>query len=90
MDDILAGLGGYANLTPGGIVLLVILLIFTGRLVPSRYYNEALSERDRWRLAAETEERKGAEYLQQNGLLIEALKTTQHVIESIPAKGGEE
>lgn len=49
------------NIGAGGLVILSIWMIFTGRLVPRRYYDElaarltaALEERDNWRKAAES------------------------------------
>lgn len=68
----LADLGvGWLDVGAGGIVILAIYMIFTARLVPQKYYDEALSrvehertEKDKWRTAAE-------KLLEQNTLLLQ-------------------
>lgn len=36
----------------GALVTLVVILIFTGRLVPRRYHDEVRAERDEWKRVA--------------------------------------
>jgi hypothetical protein len=57
-----------------GIVTLAIWMIFTGRLVAGRHYQELRDDRDHWRKAHEVSEEGRAELRRQNDLLLEAQK----------------
>ncbi len=80
----LAELGGWGPLTAGGLVLLAVWLIFTGRLVPRLYYLEMQTSRDRLQAAVEKRDAALAEMLRQQAELLEALQTTKRAIEALP------
>lgn len=42
------------NMGAGGVLVLVVFLIVTGRLIPMFYYKELKEDRNRWRTAAES------------------------------------
>lgn len=70
-------------LTPGGIILAGVALIYLGRLVPYRFYKDIKDERDTYRLAFETERdaRKASD--EQTSKLLEDTKTNKHLLEAI-------
>lgn len=53
VEEIIPG-AAWENITAGGALVLVVLLIVTGRLIPLFYYKELKGDRDRWRVAAES------------------------------------
>lgn len=57
-----------------GIVAAAIWMIFTGRLVVGRMYQELKEDRDHWRRAYETSEEGRDELRRQNDLLLSAQK----------------
>ena len=55
---------GWADLGATGLLIITILMIFTGRLVPKRYFDLLAEDRDLWRTAA-------TKLLEQNEKLLE-------------------
>lgn len=85
MGDLLAGIptevitgGGL-----GGIVLLGICLIMTGKLVPGRLHDEVRQDRDKWRLTAETSEKRGDVLSAQLEKLLTQGQTTETLMKAI-------
>ncbi|MBJ6623636.1 hypothetical protein [Streptomyces sp. DHE17-7] len=70
-----------------GLVILVVVMILTGRLVPRSYLEDARADRDYWR-AAHTEEvsARQAERDLTNELL-EVAQTADRVLMSLPRTG---
>ncbi|MGW1389455.1 hypothetical protein [Streptomyces griseoluteus] len=76
----------------GALLTLVVLLILTGRLVPRRTHEDALSDRDTWRTAfLESEAARKVEHEQVEELL-EMAKLGGHILAALPRPGqaGEE
>lgn len=72
------------NLGAAGLLVLVVLLILTGRLVPRSTLLDMRDERDTWRSAhAESEAARQAEREQVTELL-ELSRTAGHVLTSLP------
>jgi len=80
----LAELGDYGPLGATGLVVLVIILIFRGKLVPSRYYDEALRSRDEALEAVDKKDDIIAELVEQQKVLLVGNLTTKRVIEALP------
>lgn len=76
------------DLGVSGLLVLVVLLILTGRLVPRSTLQDMREERDTWRAAhAESEVARQAERAQVTELL-ELSRTAGHVLTALPrAKG---
>lgn len=79
-------LGGlpWAELSPSALLALVVLFILLGRLVPKSHLDQAYSERDHWRTAAE-------EAIDQNRLLLDAARPAVRIAEAVQQQiaGGE-
>lgn len=83
----LAELGiNLVDISAVGVLALAVLMIFTGRLVPKRYYEEALlrieherEAKDNWRQAAES-------LLAQNGMLIQRDDISMATLNAIRAR----
>lgn len=76
---------GWTDVSAGAIVILAVLMIFTGRLVPRRYYEDMQAQRDTWRAASEKSDA-------QNALLIDRADATLAILQSLEAqarKGGQ-
>ena len=71
------------DLSLGSLLGLAVLLIFLGRLIPSRTYNEKKQEAENWRNAYETERDARAVSDLQTVELLELAKTTKALIEAI-------
>lgn len=54
-----------------GVLALAVLMIFTGRLVPKRYYEDALSRVEAERLSKENWRQAAESLLEQNTLLLQ-------------------
>lgn len=66
------------------LLVLVILLILTGRLVPRRTHEDALSDRDNWRQAyLESEKARAVEH-DQTGELLEMARLGGHILTALP------
>lgn len=70
-------------LTPSALIGLAIFFIFTGRLVPKRFYQEKVNESDRWRLAYEVQRERADKSDAQTAELLEVTKTTHAFIVAI-------
>jgi hypothetical protein len=84
-----------AVLTPAGLIGLFFLLVFTGALVPWRFYKEKREEADKWRKVAETEREARATSDAQTKALLELAKTDHEILVSLlraadnPRRSGE-
>jgi hypothetical protein len=72
-----------------GIVTFIIFSILTGRLYSRKAVDEIRQERDDWKQAAQDEKKANQMLLKQNGDLIDAGRTTERVIRSLPDVGGD-
>lgn len=88
MTSWLAEFGGVASLTPAALLGIVLMMMFTGRLVTLREHKEMRADRDEWRKVAEDRGDMIRELLDQNSALIDAGLTTQQVLKAIPPVGG--
>lgn len=71
------------GLTPAGLLLLVVLMVLTGRLVPRSMYQEKKSEADRWHAAYELERTARLASDSQTRELLELAKTGTKVLEAV-------
>lgn len=75
-----------------GLLALVVLMILRGSLIPRRSFQDLVAEKDRqietWRTAYETGQSVQEVQRQQISALLEANRTTTHVIESLPHAAG--
>lgn len=71
------------GLTAPTLLLVAVLLIFTGRLIPQRYYKEKVEEATRWKLAYEDEKEARRVSNAQSMQLLESVKTNHAVIEAM-------
>lgn len=60
----------WTDLGATGLVVLVVLMIFTGKLVPKRYYDEALTRCAEEREAKENYRKAAETLMEQNGELL--------------------
>lgn len=67
----------YDQIAYAGVVTFIIFQILTGRLVPRKSL-------ENWRAAYLASEKANHELLRQNGLLIDASKTTAKLVDSLP------
>lgn len=95
MEDFFTGLP-WSQMGWGAVVLLVVIMIFRGKLVPERHYIEAVAERNLWREAARASEEARNKEREVNEKLAQALGdllgemgTITHIIESLPGYGTE-
>lgn len=61
---------------PTGLLSLVVLLIFFGKLVPQRFHNDVRAQRDEWKKTAE-------EALKQNTVLLETAHTANATFKAL-------
>lgn len=81
-----------AMLTPSlgatGLLAVVVIMILTGRLVPKSAIEDLRTDKDKqieiWRAAYETSMSAQEVQREQISALLEATKTTTHVIQSLP------
>jgi hypothetical protein len=71
------------GLTPAGLLLLAVLMVFTGRLVPRATLRDTQIERDKWRQAYEGERDARAISDAQTRELLEVAKTSRQLLESV-------
>lgn len=71
------------GLTPAGLLLLVVLMILTGRLVPRSLYLEKVKERDQWKSAYEVERAARHAADSQTRELLELAKTGTKVLQAV-------
>lgn len=71
-----------------GLLALVVIMILTGRLVPRSTFEDLRADKDKqievWRSAYETSMSAQDVQREQITALLEAAKTTTHVIQSLP------
>lgn len=70
----------WETIGPSGLLALAVLLIIRGDLVPRRVHEAVVADRDQWRSIA-------LRNMEASEQLIEAAKTSAHVIQSIPKAG---
>lgn len=68
IEDLLSGLP-IGNLGAGGIVVLIVLLVLTGRLVPRQQMIDLRADRDKWQDSSE----KWQQVATQHGMTLERL-----------------
>jgi hypothetical protein len=68
---------------PAGLLSVVVLLIFFGRLVPLRFHRDVIKQRDEWRKTAE-------EALRQNTVLLETAHTANATFKALKSVATEE
>ncbi|MEU6543865.1 hypothetical protein [Streptomyces sp. NPDC046859] len=69
------------------LLVIVVLLILTGRLVPRKTHEDALADRDNWRAAyLESEASRKVEH-EQTGELLEMAKLGGHILTALPHPG---
>ncbi|MFE0470458.1 hypothetical protein ACFW2V_02430 [Streptomyces sp. NPDC058947] len=69
------------------LLVVVVLLILTGRLVPRKTHEDALTDRDNWRQAfLESEAARKVEH-EQTGELLEMAKLSGHILTALPHPG---
>lgn len=74
------------NLTPWGLVMIVVIMIVTGRLIPHFYYKELRLDRDRWRTTSESLAGSVQVFATAFPELLEVGKTTTKVMTEIREK----
>jgi len=72
--------------TPGAALVIVVIFIFTGRLIPLVYYRELKQDRDRWRTVAEQTTTSVKVFSDAFPELLEVGKTTTKVMTDIREK----
>jgi hypothetical protein len=68
---------------PTGLLSLVVLLIFFGKLVPARFYRDVTKQRDEWKKTAE-------EALKQNTVLLETAHTANATFKALKSVATQE
>jgi hypothetical protein len=69
------------------LLVVVVLLVLTGRLVPRKTHEDALADRDNWRQAfLESEAARKVEH-EQTGELLEMAKLGGHILTALPHPG---
>lgn len=71
------------GLTPAGLLLVAVLMVFTGYLVPRRIYLEKAAEAERWRAAYEVERTARATSEAQTRELLEIAKTSEKLMSAV-------
>ncbi|MGW0578595.1 hypothetical protein ACWD25_22100 [Streptomyces sp. NPDC002920] len=72
------------------LLVLVVLLILTGRLIPRRTHEDVIADRDNWRTAFMESEAVRQRESQQVEELLEMAKLGGHILNSLPKPGTEE
>jgi hypothetical protein len=69
------------------LLILVVLMVLTGRLVPRRIHEDALADRDNWRQAyLESEAARRVEH-EQTGELLEMARLGGRILTALPHPG---
>lgn len=71
------------GLTPAGLLLIVVLMVLTGRLVPRSTYLEKVKESERWRAAYEASDKARAMSDSQTRELLEVAKTSERFLMAV-------
>ena len=74
------------NATAGGVLLIVVVLVITGRLIPIFYYKELKEDRNRWRATANSLTDSVKVFSAAFPELLEVGKTTTKVMTDIREK----
>lgn len=69
---------------PWALVALFFIMVWRGELIPRRTYDDMVKDRDEWRTAHTVSETGRHEVLRQNGELLEAVHTANHVLTALP------
>lgn len=77
MAEIISFIQANGELTAGGILLLVVMLILTGLLVPYRQHKQALDDRDSWRAAHDISEKARIEMDGELSLMMESMRISK-------------
>lgn len=79
---------GIVDISASGIVIITVLMIFTGRLVPKTYYEEALSrvederkQKEDWQSAAESLLEQNTQLLQRDDVSLTTLRAIRTSVE---------
>ena len=72
-------------LAPSALAGLAVLLVFTGKLVPSRTHLETVHDRDEWRAECRIKDARIEQLVKQNDQLLEVAHTVNAVLRSLPA-----
>lgn len=76
-----------------GLLAVVVIMILTGKLVPKSQMDDVRSDKDKqieiWRAAYETSMSAQEVQREQISALLEAAKTTTHVIQALPVYSNE-
>lgn len=81
--DIIAQLGGFANVTAGTLLAVTVVMILTGRLVPKSHLDAAIVERDAWKGAALESDKARTKTEMASWKAVHALTTVERVITSL-------
>ncbi|GGP66992.1 MULTISPECIES: hypothetical protein [Streptomyces] len=73
-----------ADLGAAALLVVVVLMVLTGRLVPRRTYDDLKEDRNDWRTAHGESEKARVEAMRQNSELIELSRTGVHLLGSLP------
>lgn len=71
------------GLTPGALLLVVVIFIMTGRLVPKATLQAMMEDRDRWRAAYENERAARTLSDAQTRELLEVAKTSEKFLSAV-------
>lgn len=75
-----------------GLLALVVILILRGSLIPRRNVEDLIKDKDRqietWRAAYENGQKTQEVQRQQISALLDATRTTTHVLEALPRAAG--
>jgi len=83
MADLIAGVSPL-QVGAGGLVVIIVLLILTGRLVPRQTLRDTQADRDYWRQAWQTSEESRRAQDAQFSELLELAHTTEQILRSLP------
>jgi hypothetical protein len=71
------------GLTPAGLLLIVVLMVLTGRLIPRATYLEKVREAAQWRAAYEASEKARSMSDSQTRELLEVAKTSERFLSAV-------
>lgn len=71
------------GLTPAGLLLLVVVMVLTGRLIPRRVYLDKVKESDQWHQAYEAMKEARDTSDAQTRELLEVAKTSRQFLEGV-------
>lgn len=77
MSEIIGFIQANGELTAGGTLLLVVLLILVGLLVPYRQHKQVIAERDAWKDAHATSEKARIEMAGEQYKMLETMRISK-------------